>query len=191
MKLKEIKNSLDNNKTLKFIFGFFKFCLYAFVVLLLVIIIVQKISKNNIAVGGYRIFTVASLSMKGEYDIGDILVVKSVEPKDLVLNDNITYLGNQEDMYGLVITHKLIKVEERDGVTYYTTKGIANSIEDPEITFGQIYGKVIMKLSILSKVSVIMSNRFVYYGLFVFIVLLVSIEVVSSMFDKRKDDVDG
>ena len=51
--------------------------LYAFVALLLVVIVVQRVSNNNLSIGGFRVFMIVSESMKGEYEVGDIIISKS------------------------------------------------------------------------------------------------------------------
>ena len=138
-KLKEFKEKIENN----IIFKIIKALLYIFVIMILFIIIVQKVSKNNLSIGGFRIFIVASESMKGEYDIGDVLISKSVKEDEINVGDNVTYLGKAKNFEGIIVTHKVMNKEKRDGKTYFITKGLANNIEDPEIEYSQIYGKVI------------------------------------------------
>lgn len=191
-KLKEIREKIANNKPLKIISGIIKFIIYAFLVLLLITIFVQKISQNKKTIGGFMIFTVASESMVPEYNVGDIIFTKKIPEDELKVGDNITYIGSEGVVNGLVITHKLYEINEENGVKKYTTKGLANIIPDPPIDYNQIYGKVVYKTAILSYIGRIITNKFVYYISFIVIGLLVSIEVVAAIFDsKREDDVDG
>lgn len=192
--MRKIIDKINNNKPLKIIINILKTLLYVVVVLLLIVILVQKVSSNNKTIFGFRIFTVASESMKGEYDIGDILISKNVSENELKVGDNITYLGEKGEMAGLVITHKIVKIEEREGKKYFTTKGIKNTIEDPEITYSQIYGKVIYKTAILSYIATLMTNELIYYGLFVIVGIMISYEIVSAIFESKReeeDDADG
>ena len=153
--------------------------LYVLVVLLLIVIIVQKVSKNNVSLGGFRVFMIVSGSMKGEYDIGDILVSKEVDIDDINIGDNVTYLGKEKSLKGLIVTHKVIEKEVKDGKVIFTTKGIANNEKDPSIEYSQIYGKVIYKTFILSLLGKLM-----------IVGIIVSIELVSSMFnsDNEKEE---
>ena len=73
-KLKEIKTKLENNVIFKIARG----ALYAFVGLLLLVIIVQKVTNNRLTIGNIYIFEVASESMVPDYKLGDIIVVKKV-----------------------------------------------------------------------------------------------------------------
>ena len=88
----------------------------------------------------------------------------------------------------MVVTHKVVEKGKKDGTTYFVTKGNANDIADPEISYEQIYGKIIYKSRILSAFGKLMNNRISYYILFMSIGVVVSIEIISSMFKKDEDD---
>ena len=187
-KIKNIKEKKENNEVFKIL----KWIINIIVILLLLIIIVQKVTKNNFAVGGIRIFMVVSGSMVDEYNIGDILISKATDEEDINVGDNVTYLGKTGGVKGLIVTHKVINKEKRDGNTYFVTKGIANEISDPEITYDQIYGKVIYKTIVLSFLGKLMSRTISYYILFMIVGVIISFEIVSSMFDSdREEDEDG
>ena len=161
--------------------------LYAFVALLLIVIVVQRVSNNNLSMGGIRVFMIVSESMKGEYDIGDILISRKVDEKDIKVGDNVTYLGEEKELKGLVITHKVVNKYEKNGEMIFVTKGLANEIEDPEIKYEQIYGKVIYKTCILSVIAKMMNNKLTYYILFSMIALIMSIEITSAIFEARRE----
>ena len=191
-KLKELREKIANNKPLNIILGIIKFIVYAFLVLLLITILVQKISQNNKTIGGFMIFTVASESMVGEYNVGDIIITKQVPEEELKVGDNITYIGSEGAVKGLVITHKLIEIYEESGEKLYVPKGLANPVPDEPIVYGQIYGKVVYKTAILSYIGRIINNKYVYYISFIVIGLIVSIEIVAAIFEsKREDDANG
>ena len=187
-KIKNIKEKIESNVVFKIL----KWIINIIVILLLLIIIVQKVTKNNFAVGGIRIFMVVSGSMVDEYNIGDILISKATDEEDINVGDNVTYLGKTGGVKGLIVTHKVINKEKRDGNTYFVTKGIANKISDPEITYDQIYGKVIYKTIVLSFLGKLMNRTISYYILFMIVGVIISFEIVSSMFDSdREEDEDG
>ncbi len=162
--------------------------LYAFVALLLVVIIVQRVSNNNLSIGGFRVFMIVSESMKGEYDIGDILVSKNVSADKIEIGDNVTYLGEEKELKGLIITHKVVNKYEKDGEFIFVTKGLINEVEDPEIKYDQIYGKVVYKTIILSFIARMMNNKLTYYVLFVAIAIIMSIEITSAIFEARREE---
>ena len=186
-KLINFKTKIENN----IIFKVVRAVLYAFVALLLVVIIVQKVTKNNLSIGGVRIFMIISESMRDEYQIGDILVAKKVPAEQINIGDNVTYLGEKMQLKGLIITHKVVEKRQINGETYFVTRGLSNNVSDPEIRYDQIYGKVIYKTIFLSFIAKLMNNQLSYYILFTLVALIISIEIVSSLFmsDDEKEAI--
>ena len=182
-KLLNFRDKIENS----IIFKIFKYILYVLVVLLLVVTLVQKVSNNSLSVGGYRMFMVVTGSMEPEYLVGDILISKTTPESKL---NDVTYLGKEESVKDKVITHRLIKIEEKNGEKIFTTKGIANQFEDPSIKYDQIYGRVVYKTIILSSLARLMSNIVAYYLVFIIIALIFCIEVVSFIFSKYDDEDD-
>ena len=183
-KLRTLREKIENSIIYKII----RSILYAFVALLLIVIIVQRVSNNNLSIGGFRVFMIVSESMKGEYEIGDILVSKYVSEDKIHVGDNVTYLGEEQEMKGLIITHKVVRKYKQDGKTIFVTKGLINEVEDPEITYEQIYGKVIYKTFVLSFIARMMNNKLTYYILFVAIAIIMSIEITSAIFEARREE---
>ena len=185
-KLKNIKNTIENNIIYKIV----RIFLYIVVALLLIIIVVQKATNNNLSIGGFRVFMIISESMKDEYEIGDILISKHADAEDINIGDNVTYLGSQGQLKGLIITHKVVEKKQKGSEYYFVTRGIANSIDDPEISYSQIYGKVVYKMVFLSFIAKLMNNQLTYYILFTLVALIVSIEIVSSLYirDGKEED---
>ena len=182
-KLRQFKDKIMDNIIVKIL----RWIIYVVVALLLIIIVVQKVTNNNLSVGGFRVFMIVSESMKGEYDIGDILILKSADVDDINVGDNVTYLGEKSGMKGLIITHKVVEKKEENGEVYFTTRGIANDVEDPVIRYDQIYGKVVYKTVILSMIAKLMNNQITYYILFTVVALIISIEIASSLVDAKYD----
>ena len=186
-KLREFRDKIEKN----IFFKIGKVLLYILVVMLLFVIIVQRVTKNNLAIGGYRVFMVASGSMEPEYVVGDVLFSKQESESNINVGDNVTYKGEKGNLKGMIITHKVIEKSEKDGKTHYVTKGLANNASDPEITYDQIYGKVAYKTVVLSLIGRLMSKPWSYYVLCTIVALIVSIEAVSNIFaSKREEDDD-
>ena len=159
-----------------------------FLVVVLLLVLFQKITNNKVVIGNIYIFQIASDSMTPQYKIGDVIVVKKVSPDTLKVGDDVTYLGTSSNLRGLVITHRIINVSENENKKYFITKGLANQIEDPQISEDDIYGKVIYQTVVFSFVGRLMTNIVVYYLLFVCIGLSFAYEVVSSFFVKEDDE---
>lgn len=164
------------------------------VIVLLAIIVVlalQRFSNNKIAIGGIRIFNVATESMVPEYEVGDVLLVKEIDTNSLKIGDDITYLGEEGSFANRVVTHRIVDIEEKDGEKIYHTKGIANDIEDPTITADRIYGKVIYRCMLISLLTKLMNNMVaLYIVIFIPIGILIFLQIKSHIDGKNDDDED-
>lgn len=155
---------------------------------ILVVVVLQKFTDNRIAIGNVYIFQVASASMVPEYRVGDVIVVKKAEPESLKIGDDVTYHGMSSQFEGLTITHRIVNMRQENGKHYFTTKGIANMIEDPEISEDNIYGKVIYHTFLFSLVGRLMTNIVIYYILFISVGVSFSYEVITTFFMKNRDE---
>lgn len=159
-----MKKILDN-KVIKIIGKIIYVLLYIIILVTLLVVLTQRFSNNNFTIGGFRIFNVATGSMVPEYNVGDILISKEIDPNELQVGDNIVYQGEKQDFKGKIVTHKIIEKREENGKLFFTTKGIANEEADPEISEDQIYGKIVYKTIILSFISKIINNIYAFYFL--------------------------
>lgn len=189
--MKWIRNIL-NNKIFKFTFGLFKFVLTVVLLAMLLIIIVQRVSNNNIAVGGYRIFSVVTQSMEPEYMVGDILVAKEVKPSEVKVGDSLVYLGNKDDFAGRIVTHRVMHITEENGYYSYDTKGINNTIMDPVVSQDQIYGIVCYKTVFFSFLGELMSKALGYFVLCTIVAVMVSFQIVKGFcFNEEEENVEN
>ena len=174
-----------DNKIFKIVYGIIKWGFIAMMVLYLAFILVQKVS-NNSSIMGYRLFTVLTGSMKGVYDINDVIVVKEVESDTLKVGDDIAYLGEKDDFKNKIVTHRIIEIEDNNSQKIYHTKGVANLGEDPTITSNQILGKVTKKLYVISLVNHIVKSQVGFFFLiFVPLVLVIFLEIADTIVDAK------
>ena len=151
--------SIKENKVLSLIGNILYTILFIIAIIMLIVVILQKTSNNSLSIGGYRMFAVASGSMEPKYEIGDVLISK----------DTVVYKGETGGFKGKFVTHQIEKVSKQEDGTYkYTTKGLSNIEEDPEISQNQVYGKIIYKIQSLSFVSKLISNIYIFY-FFIFV----------------------
>ena len=178
---------------MKIIFKIIKALITVFLLVVLSIVVLQKLSKNKITLGNIYIFQVVSESMLPEYYVGDIIVVRKTDVNDLKIGDDITYLGSASSVNGLTITHRIVDIEDKDGKKFFVTKGVSNFIEDPVITGDNIYGKVIYHTVLFSFVGRLMTNIYIYYFLFISVGVAFSYELISSFFihDKEENNNDN
>lgn len=165
---------ITENPVLKLINNIVYVILFLIVASVLFVVILQRASNNAIALGGVRVFNIISESMVPKYNIGDVLVVKSIEPQNIKVGDDIAFIGQESTFNQKIVTHQVIKIDYENGEYIFHTKGIANILEDPLVHQNQVFGKVVYKIWILSLISKILSNVYVvFFGIFVPIVILI------------------
>ena len=162
-----------------------------FIVIVISIIFIQRISNNKVTLGGYGLYTIITGSMEPKYNIGDMVISKKVDVKQLKVGDDIVYLGEKEEFKNKIITHQIINKKEVNGKIIFQTKGIANDIEDPEIESSQVLGKVLGKSNILSFISRIVNNPYgFYFVIFVPFAILSVMEVMDIVEERKKKDIE-
>ena len=179
-------------KILKSIVSLIKFAITVLVVGIVAIILVQRFSNNNMSVAGFRIFTVVTESMVPKYVVGDVLLVKQTNPKEIKVEDDVTYMGKVGSFADKIVTHQVIGIENAEnGSLNFRTKGIANPDEDPIVNETQIYGVVLTKLQLITKLNGIINNM---YGMYFLIIIPLAVimfsEFKSLKEDDRRDDDD-
>lgn len=183
--LKKIKE----NKILKILWGVVKTLLTGFLVLLVLIIAIQRFTNNNFAIAGIRVFTVITESMYPEYKVGDMIIAVETKPENIEIGDNVVYNGLEGDFKGKIVTHKVIEKEQKENGYTFITKGVNNTIEDPEIKDNQIIGKVIYKTFILSSISRLINNTTTFFiVLFIPFALLVFFEILDVVEERKKEE---
>lgn len=78
------------------------------------------------SVFGIKPFIVLSGSMETEIRKGDMIITKKVNPETLKIDDVIAF----RDAAGTVTTHRIIDIVDKDGETFFITKGDNNSTQD-------------------------------------------------------------
>lgn len=179
---------LLENKTFQIIYTIIKIFVVAMLSIYLLFVIVQRFT-NNSSILGYRVFTIATGSMEPVYNINDVILVKDTDPSTLKKGDDIAYLGNRDAVKGLIVTHRIIRIETfSDGKVHYTLKGVNNKYEDPSITEDQILGKVVGKLPVVNFINHVVKNIYGFFFLvFCPLVLVIFLEIADTIIDMKLD----
>lgn len=157
------KKKLNISKIFKVIWNILSKIITILILFVSIIIVVQKVTNNKESFFGYRIFRVQTGSMIPKYNIGDVILVKEKDIDKIKVGDDVTYKGESGSVKGLLVTHRVIDIEEVDGKKAFHTKGIANNLEDPIVYENQINGVVQTKLYILSLICLLLNNKYVFY----------------------------
>jgi len=125
--MKENKEDLDIfiiPKTILFIL-----CIILLIISISIIYKSKKYPDKIPDIFGIKPFIVFSETMQPEINKGDLLFVKIVDVSSIEKNDIIAF-RNEDDT---VTTHRIIKLIEENGQTYYKTKGDATFREDTSL----------------------------------------------------------
>lgn len=152
------------------------------IILMMMFAIVQRTTDSRGSICGIKIFTVVTGSMIPVYNIGDIIIVKDTKIEEIKVDDDIVYKGEKGSYKDKEITHRVRVIEKQEDGNYkIITKGVANSVHDPEINQTQVLGKVIGKIPIFNWTLRVITN--VYVWMFIPVVILINknIKKIKSM----------
>ena len=102
---------------------------------------------SNVEAPLYGAYVIISGSMEPIIRVQDAVLTKRVDADDIDIGDVVTYRSTDSSYYGILITHRVVNITERNGQRVYITKGDHNeTVDRSPITADQIYGKVIMRI---------------------------------------------
>lgn len=179
-------------KILKIIFKILYNVLIIFCLILIAIIVMQKITDSNNSIAGYRLFRIISGSMSPKYDIGEVVICKETEGRNIKIGDEIVYKGKTKELKDKIVMHEVIEInyDENNNLQFYA-KGLANNEEDPEVNEEQIYGVVKFKsniLTILYKLATSMYSSFIIITVLVINVFL-SFKTANKRNKEKQDNI--
>lgn len=177
-----------DNKIFKTVVGIVRTFLIIMMVFYVGFVILQRLSGNN-SIMGYRFFTVATGSMKGVYNVNDVIAVQDCEVKDLKVGDDIAYMGRRAGLEGKIIVHRIIRIEDAaDGSHILTTKGVNSAVEDPTINDSQVLGCVQGKIPVITQINHIVRSQVGFFTLiFIPLVLVIVLEILQTITDYQLD----
>ena len=132
---------------------------------------------------GFRVFNVISSSMTPVYNVGDLIYVQKVDPKDVKVGDDITFVLNEELA---VATHRVVEVNTEKG--YFVTKGLTNDTKDEPVLFENLIGKPRFKIAKLGYVSDFIQNPPGMYITLAAGAVLIILVFLPDMLNKKKKD---
>ena len=118
------------------------------------------LNKDYANIFGYTFFEIATGSMSGTLEIGDVVIVKLTN--DVEVGDIIVY--KEEDYF---ITHRLIEKNQDTLIA----KGDANNSEDSPISINDVIGKVEFTIENVGIWKKVFTSPSVLIALFITIVL--------------------
>lgn len=162
----------------------FKIISFPFVIIILLLVFyagyLKYIKKeNDINILGFRQYMVDTGSMEPGYSVGDLIIIKETPKEKIQVGDVINYTSaNGID----TITHRVVEILEKDGETYYKTKGDNNNEEDPDlVNFNQVQGVLVFKIS---KLGTIIKKMLTENG----IIIILAFIILLYLRDEKKEE---
>ena len=133
-------------KALKIIRSIFVWLMVALAVFMMIftIVSVSTFDRADRNLFGYKAFIVLSDSMsKTDFNAGDLVLVKAVDPSTLKEGDIIAYTSQNTSNYGETVTHKIRKLTtDANGEPGFVTYGTTTDTDDETvITYPYVLGK--------------------------------------------------
>ena len=160
---------------------------YSMVAFILVTMLFYSGRDNNgFHMFGYSGFVVLGGSMEREIPQGSLVITRKVDPEDIKLGDDITFIRRDN----ATVTHRVVDIidnYENSGVRVFKTKGLENPEPDPDPVFeGNVIGVVKHAVPELGFFLNYISNNIV----FIFIILggiLIAAVATKRVFLARED----
>ena len=143
--------------------------------------IMYSLDKEKIpSIGGIRMLTVLSGSMRPALEPGDIIIIK--DNTNIVEGDIITFKSNN-----LIITHRVVDVTSGKGGFVYKTKGDNNNVADKILIEREdIQGEYLFRIPYLGYIMEFFRSRLGIMIIVTIIGLLVIFEVIKGFTGKKE-----
>lgn len=108
------------------------------------IVSVNTVGRNDRDIFGYKAYIVLSDSMsKTDFDAGDLVLVKEVDPTTLKEGDIISFISENSTNKGQIVTHKIrSKATDAYGNPGFITYGTSTNMDDDiVVSYAHIQGK--------------------------------------------------
>lgn len=132
----------------------------------------------------YPALAVSSSSMVPTLNVGDLIIVQGASPEQInasYLNgDIVVYKNLEEDL----IVHRAVKVENKSGEYWFTTKGDNNSVEDSSWNSSRLIGKVVGRIPWIGNFPLLMHSQ---QNIYIFIIFIIILIVVFLFFPSETD----
>lgn len=133
-------------KVLNIIKNIFVWLMVALAVCMMIftVVSVNTFDRSDRSLFGFKAFIVLSDSMsKTDFDAGDLVLVKEVDPSTLKEGDIIAYTSQNTSNYGETVTHKIRKLTtDASGEPGFITYGTTTDTDDETVvTYPYVLGK--------------------------------------------------
>ena len=161
-----------------------------FYLVLVVVIVGAFLIKSNSGgrptlIAGFSGFTVLTSSMEDTIPKGSLVITKAVDPKNLKIGDDITYMSGATS----TITHRIIEIRENymdSNIRAFITKGTMNKNPDKNpVVAANVVGKVVFHSKVLGAIAAFLSKNWPIV-LFIMVILVGLFYVLKWIFNSSE-----
>lgn len=128
--------------------------LLAVSMMIFTVISVTTFNRNDRTLFGYKMYIVNSDSMAAtDFNAGDLILVKEVDPSTLQAGDIITFMSQDANSFGETITHKIRKLTtDAEGNPGFITYGTTTDTDDQTVvTYPYVLGQYQGRIPVLGR----------------------------------------
>ena len=142
------------------------FC-FAIIVLVLSAFLVTRDGPTMI--GGYQAASILSSSMESVYPKGSLVVIKEIDPDELIIGNDISF---HSASYTMPVTHRIVDIRENyndAGERVFITRGVNNpNIDQSAVREQDIIGKIVFFVPKVGGLAQTLQSRLSYVFICVF-----------------------
>ena len=142
------------------------------IIISLIAIIVRALVFKRYDVFGYRFYMIMSGSMEPNIHVGDAVIAKETNTKELKQQDIIAFAHNN----GAVTVHRIINIYTEQDKKMYETQGDNNNTPDGQLVQEQdIKGIIVAKIPQVGTALLFIQNHMI---IFIFIIAIIIIAIL-------------
>lgn len=142
------------------------------------------------ALFGVSMLTVLTGSMAPALPEGSLILVRETAPAQIRVGDIITFYTSIAGYDGVVNTHRVTAVSERDGALSFRTQGDANPLEDNSaVSAEQVVGRVFFQSLLLGIIVSFLRQPVVFLLIILVPLLVVVIRSILQLVRLGKEEV--
>lgn len=163
-------------------------------VMLCIYVVFQLLSNGYANIGGFMMFRVVTGSMEPTISIGTLLVTQEVELSTIQLDDIVCFRTYDSQIYGSIVTHRVVNILEDAGGILLETKGDANIVADGYyVSEENFVGKVVWYTgdgSVLASIFGFFTNKVGFLGCIVFPCLLLAGLILQGSVNSIRQEME-
>jgi signal peptidase I len=173
-------NEYKIKNALKIIENIFLYIILTITIILIIFTSSSRFKGQQPSIFGYKIYEVQSGSMTPTINMGSLIIVKEINPKDIKTNDIITYKGSTQSL----VTHRVVDIQKKKEFNF-VTKGDANTTPDPLVVRGEdVFGKVIFSIPIIGYILNFLKTN-IYFIISIILLIILTFIYIKKQVNKK------